>query len=457
MARGDLNANKDAVTSKQFAQDWSLDAVGNWRNFREDTDGSGWDLDQQRTPNKVNEITDIAETLGSSWVTPAYDRAGNMTTIPKPADPTLSFAATYDSWNRLVKIDEGANTVAEYAYDGAKRRTIKKTYAGGVLDETRYFFYTEPAKWQVVEERVGVSSNPERQFVWGMRYVDDIVERERDTNGDGTLDERLYGMQDANWNVFSVTSTGGSIEERYWVSPHGDTMIFAPSFDFQQTSRFAWDRCFAGLSLDGETHSFYARHRQLISQFGWAQRDYYAQYFSGSNLYQYVAGNPLARIDPYGLFTFPITDPRLIRLLKWFKKDVCPLLTSDLVTCVCFYTEIADIAADLAQLPPLSLVLDVLDCMCDIAGIGQSLCLFLNGTPGNIAIGIAGVSALSCIINILDILAAQGGSAIFTLPETALLLIEQRLLAAAGCWPGGIVCLGVLDRMVNGILNALAH
>ena len=90
MARGDLNANKDAVTSKQFAQDWSLDAVGNWRNFREDTDGSGWNLDQQRTPNKVNEIIDIAETLGASWVTPAYDRAGNMTTIPKPADPTVS-------------------------------------------------------------------------------------------------------------------------------------------------------------------------------------------------------------------------------------------------------------------------------------------------------------------------------------------------------------------------------
>ena len=63
MARGDLNANKEAVTSKQFAQDWSLDAVGNWRNFREDTDGSGWDLDQQRTPNNVNEIIDIAETL----------------------------------------------------------------------------------------------------------------------------------------------------------------------------------------------------------------------------------------------------------------------------------------------------------------------------------------------------------------------------------------------------------
>ncbi len=45
-----------------------------------------------------------------------------MTSIPRPADPTLSFVATYDAWNRLVKLTDGTNTVAEYVYDGANRR-----------------------------------------------------------------------------------------------------------------------------------------------------------------------------------------------------------------------------------------------------------------------------------------------------------------------------------------------
>ena len=54
-------------------------------------------LDQSRSVNRVNEITDITESTGPSWVTPAYDRNGNMTTIPKPADPTASFTATYDA------------------------------------------------------------------------------------------------------------------------------------------------------------------------------------------------------------------------------------------------------------------------------------------------------------------------------------------------------------------------
>ena len=70
----------------------------------------------------MNEITDITESAGPSWATPSYNRAGNMTTIPKPADPTQSFTGTYDAWNRLVKLEDGSGTVAQYEYDGAKRR-----------------------------------------------------------------------------------------------------------------------------------------------------------------------------------------------------------------------------------------------------------------------------------------------------------------------------------------------
>jgi len=143
MDRGQLDNLKSQIQNLQFAQDWALDAVGNWSGFKEDDDGSGtWDLDQQRTANKVNEITDISESTGPSWVTPVYSKAGNMTTIPQPADPTQPYTATYDAWNRLVKIVNGGDTVAEYAYDGAKRRTIKKTYVGGTLDETRHLYYT---------------------------------------------------------------------------------------------------------------------------------------------------------------------------------------------------------------------------------------------------------------------------------------------------------------------------
>lgn len=128
----------------------------------------------------------------TSRVTPAYDAAGNMTTIPKPANPTQSYTGTYNPWNRLTAVKEGGDFVAEYQYDGAKRLAIQKTYASGVLSETRHLYYTDPSIWQVIEERVGSSSAAERQFVWGLRYIDGLVLHDRDTDGSGSLDERLY-------------------------------------------------------------------------------------------------------------------------------------------------------------------------------------------------------------------------------------------------------------------------
>jgi len=85
--RGDLTGTHDGLESStlNFAQEWSLDALGNWTNFKEDTDGdTTWDLNQSRDHNNVNEITDIGETAGDSWFTPVYDAAGNMIKVPKP-------------------------------------------------------------------------------------------------------------------------------------------------------------------------------------------------------------------------------------------------------------------------------------------------------------------------------------------------------------------------------------
>ena len=48
-----------------------------------------------------------------------------MTTVSKPSDPTQSDTATYDAWNRLIRMEAGADKVAEYEYGGAKRRTVQ--------------------------------------------------------------------------------------------------------------------------------------------------------------------------------------------------------------------------------------------------------------------------------------------------------------------------------------------
>jgi len=240
--RGCLNAQKTAIASPSFAQSWDLDSTGNWRGFREDRAGDGhWDLDQTREHNAVNEITGIHATTGVAWVTPHHDRNGNLVRLPQPSDPTQSFTATYDAWNRLVRLTDGANTIAEYAYDGRNFRTLKKTYADGLLCETRHFYYSD--QWQVLEERLGDFPHADRQFVWGPRYVDDLVLRDRDTStpADGTLDERLYALQSRDGSVVAVADVAGSVASRYMYSGSGSQTVLTSAGVQVLSSRFDWD------------------------------------------------------------------------------------------------------------------------------------------------------------------------------------------------------------------------
>jgi hypothetical protein len=76
-------------------------------------------LDQTRYHNTVNEIdtnndhTDgpgasITASTGTNWADPAYDAAGNITTMPQPNSPVSSFTLKYDAWIRLVKLEDTA-------------------------------------------------------------------------------------------------------------------------------------------------------------------------------------------------------------------------------------------------------------------------------------------------------------------------------------------------------------
>jgi len=94
MDRGTLNANKDGITGTAAREeDWTLDPTGNWTGYLTKTTGTT-DLDQTRSHNKANEIdtdNNHANTPGNAisgtpnWSDPAYDAAGNMTTLPKPS------------------------------------------------------------------------------------------------------------------------------------------------------------------------------------------------------------------------------------------------------------------------------------------------------------------------------------------------------------------------------------
>ena len=299
--RGALNSTKDAVTSKNFAEDWTLDMTGNWSTFTQDTDGDGtWDLNQSRTHNTANEITQIAGT--SDHV--AHDLTGNMTRTPKPVDWGSHYTLTFDAWNRLVAVLDGATTVATYAYDGRNYRIRKTT--GGV---TRHYYYS--SGWQVLEERIGSATTADRQIVWGRRSLDDLVLRDRNADADtGTgnlgssgsgLEERLYALQDPNWNVVAIAGTDGTIQERYAYTAYGKPTFLSSTFGSPSTSSgYGWDALYTGRQYDAEAGLYQYRNRYYSSELGrFLSRDPIG-YWAGLSLYRYVDNEPMSATDPLG-------------------------------------------------------------------------------------------------------------------------------------------------------------
>ena len=289
MKRGTLNGSHviPGTPPRQLA--WTLDPTGNWTVYSERTSGSTTLL-QTRTASEVNEITDITSFLSPTWATPAYDDAGNMTSFPRASSPAGSFTAIYDAWNRLMSVKQGANSVAAYEYDGLRRRVVKKSYVAGVLTETRDYYFSD--QWQVLAEAVGGTTDT--TYVWGLRYVDELLWRVQSST-------RLYAMQDANYNCTAIGDTTGSVVERYQFNPYGTRTILDASWSVIGVSGYNWVLAHQGLAIDPTTSLYPCRNRTFASLLGmWMQRDP-AGYIDSKSLYEYARGNPATYNDALGL------------------------------------------------------------------------------------------------------------------------------------------------------------
>jgi RHS repeat-associated protein len=284
-------------------EDWSLDGIGNWPGYIQKTSGT-ISLNQSRTPSSANEISAVSATVGSTWATPAYDLAGNMTTVPIPTSLTSGYTAIYDSWNRLVSLANSTTTVTTYAYDGLHRRIFKRIYVSGTLDHNEHAYLNE--KWQIVEVRKEVSgiinSNPLEQYVWHPLYIDASVLRDYDSTTAGSP-TRYYYAFDANYNVTTATISTGATAERYYYAPYGAPLFLDGSFNLltTQASQIGNSVGFTGRQYDPESGIHYYRNRFYHGLLGaFITRDPLAYDGKSMDLYEYAHSAPVVYLDPYG-------------------------------------------------------------------------------------------------------------------------------------------------------------
>jgi len=177
-----------------------------------------------------------------------------------------------------------------------------------------------------------VTRDPDRQFVTGLRYIDDLILRDRDTTGDGTLDERLYALQDANWNVTAITDENGDVQERYDYAAYSVPVFLSPAFAGRASSDFAWEYLFTCRPLDSTTKLQSNRRRYYHHQLGiWTSRDPVES--DELNLYRYSLNNSTSMVDPSGLDSKSSTitsgkkkeqcdDVCGVDVTEWFRKDM---------------------------------------------------------------------------------------------------------------------------------------
>ena|GEM_PF-2414997 len=284
--RGTLSASTqggplDTVTNPSTTESWNLDALGNWSSVTKNN------VTQNRTANQQNEVT------AAGTQTLSYDANGNTLVDDQGQH------YTYDAWNRLVKVTaSGGAALATYSYDALGRRIVENE--GGVARDLYY-----SAAWQVLEERV--SGATKVQYVWSPVYVDALVERDRDPNNSGTLSERLYVQQDANWNVTALVDASGNVKERYVYDPYGQVTVLSPTWATLSGSAYAWNYLHQGGRFDLVTGLYNFRNRDYSPTLGrWMQNDPAGFAAVDSNLYRYLTNHPSGWTDPFGLAPPPI-------------------------------------------------------------------------------------------------------------------------------------------------------
>ena len=203
--------------------------------------------------------------------------------------------------------------IAGYQYDGRNFRILRTLFHPDA-DEVRHYYYN--GQWQVLEERVGLlrpqpePPAPVIQDVWGLRYIDDLVLRDRDASGSGVLGERVYALQDPNWNVTALADTSGAPVARYGYQAYGLPTPLTAAYDGLGVDPYGMETLYCGYNWDAVPWLYFVRNRVLWPKLGrWNRRDPIGYEGGDASLYRYAGGSPVNRTDESGMQPAPSGTP----------------------------------------------------------------------------------------------------------------------------------------------------
>jgi RHS repeat-associated protein len=247
---------------------YTYDDVGN--RLTRYTDGTIETYTYFPGTNSLEQITG-----GTNPRTFAYDPNGNIT-----SDGTLTFI--YDQSNQLTEVEQGANSLAEYAYNGLGQRVIKQVGAN-----TTVYHYDLDGKL-IAESLLDGAMTREYLYMGKVRIA--MV----DVAGGNAL---YHFLNDRLGTPEILTDASGTVAWEAWYEPFGEAHTH-PSSSVVNNIRPP------GQYYDSETRLHYNYNRYYDPSTGRYLTPDPSGLDAGVNLYVYVWNNPVLSVDPLGLLGF---------------------------------------------------------------------------------------------------------------------------------------------------------
>ena len=182
---------------------------------------------------------------------------------------------------------------------------------------TNYIYYSN--QWQVIEVRTGGTSvsDVSTQMVWSTAYVSAAVLQDSYASGVIQPNERLYFLQDADWNTTAVvgynpTTQAWGVVQRYVYDSYGNITILNADWSATPSgTQPLVNALYQGMQYDPITGLYYGRARWYSPSLGrWISQDQVG-YVNGANAYQMEMGGPVDRLDPQGNSPVAVGDANL--------------------------------------------------------------------------------------------------------------------------------------------------
>ena len=300
-AAGNITDVTDNLTSSQ-SESFDYDVM----NRLTDATGAygdleyGYDFVGNRTQRVVNGSPTVTQAYsydtasnhllsvsdGATMRSFGYSAAGNVTSDITSGG--LSFGLAYNDNNRLESVTQAGAALASYVYDAYERRVIKSV--SGSSPYTRHFHYDQSGQLIAESDATGAVI---REYIWLGSLPIALVDH---SGGTATLyfihADHLGAPQKVS-DASKVVVWSGQFE------PFGEVQGV--------TGALTQLLMFPGQYYDSETGTAQNWHRQYDARTGRYLEADPLGLGGGANLYAYVGGNPLGRVDPEGLWQLTIS------------------------------------------------------------------------------------------------------------------------------------------------------